>query len=168
MWNKTVINVHKITKNATKPNPFKIVLLQTTKKGKNWKTEEMLERAVVTLETGRIKGSNPWCLCWKLQTKLVVLTRPGPRITLNKDTAMLGSLSVGQTGGTKARSVFCSSKHVRILPGARMYGYVSCICIRLRTYSSRSGPIPVQGFLRNVYKQDNGTSKHWDASACAN
>jgi hypothetical protein len=27
--------------------------------------EETLVRAVVTLETERIKGSNPWCLwCW--------------------------------------------------------------------------------------------------------
>ena len=30
----------------------------------NWKTEETLERAAVTLETVRIKGSNPWCLWW--------------------------------------------------------------------------------------------------------
>jgi len=48
-------------KNATKPNPFEIISLQTTKKENNWKTEETLERAVVTLETERIKGSNPWC-----------------------------------------------------------------------------------------------------------
>jgi thioesterase domain-containing protein len=33
--------------------------LQTTRKEKNWKTEEMLAGAVVTLETERIKGSNP-------------------------------------------------------------------------------------------------------------
>ena len=46
-------------KNATKPNPFEIILLQTTRKENNWKTEETLERAVVTLETERIKGSNP-------------------------------------------------------------------------------------------------------------
>jgi hypothetical protein len=37
---------------------FEIVLLQTTRKENNWKTEEM-ERAVVTLEMERIKGSNP-------------------------------------------------------------------------------------------------------------
>jgi hypothetical protein len=37
----------------------KIILLQTTRKEKNWKTEETLERAVVTLETEQIKGSNP-------------------------------------------------------------------------------------------------------------
>ena len=30
----------------------------------NWKTEEALTRAAVTLETERIKGSNPWCLWW--------------------------------------------------------------------------------------------------------
>jgi len=41
-----------------------IILLQTTRKENNWKTEETLERAVVTLETERIKGSNHWCLCW--------------------------------------------------------------------------------------------------------
>jgi hypothetical protein len=36
-----------------------IILLQTTRKENNWKTEETLERAVATLETERIKGSNP-------------------------------------------------------------------------------------------------------------
>ena len=35
-----------------------------TRKENNWKTEEALERAVVTLETERIKGSSPWCLWW--------------------------------------------------------------------------------------------------------
>jgi len=45
-------------------SPFEIILLQTTKKENNWKTEVTLERAVVTLETERIKGSNPWCLWW--------------------------------------------------------------------------------------------------------
>ena len=39
--------------------PFDILLLQTTRKENNWKTEETLERAAVTLETERIKGSNP-------------------------------------------------------------------------------------------------------------
>ena len=48
-----------ITKNATKPNPFEIIPLQTTKKENNWKTEEELARAAVTLETGWMKGSNP-------------------------------------------------------------------------------------------------------------
>ena len=43
----------------TKPNPFEIILLQITRKENNWKTEETLERAVVTLETERIKGSSP-------------------------------------------------------------------------------------------------------------
>jgi len=32
-----------LAKNATKPNPFEISLLQTTRKENNWKTEEMLE-----------------------------------------------------------------------------------------------------------------------------
>jgi len=84
----------------------------------------------------------------KLRSKLVLLTQPGPPVTLNKDTAVIGSLLVGQTGGTKAHSTFYSSKHVRILPGERLYGYlgcmvcfsqtqlygyVFCICKRLRT-----------------------------------
>jgi len=47
-----------LAKNATKPNPFEIISLQTTRKKNNWKTEETLERAVVTLEKERIKGSN--------------------------------------------------------------------------------------------------------------
>jgi len=37
-----------LAKNATKPNPFEII-----------KTEEALVRAAVTVETERIKGSNP-------------------------------------------------------------------------------------------------------------
>jgi hypothetical protein len=47
-----------LAKNATKPNRFKIIPLQTTRKDNNWKTEETLA-GVVTLETERIKGSNP-------------------------------------------------------------------------------------------------------------
>ena len=53
-----------LAKNATKPNPFEIIPLQTTRKENNWKTEEALARVAVTLETERIKGSNPWYLCW--------------------------------------------------------------------------------------------------------
>jgi hypothetical protein len=45
-------------KNATKPNPFEIISQQTTRKKNNWKTEETMARAVVTLETERIKGPN--------------------------------------------------------------------------------------------------------------
>ena len=45
-------------------NPFEIILLQTTRKENNWKTEEALARAALTVETERIKGSNPWCLLW--------------------------------------------------------------------------------------------------------
>ena len=52
-----------LAKNATKPNPFEIITLQTTRKENNWKTEEALARAAVTLETERI---NPWCLWWLL------------------------------------------------------------------------------------------------------
>ena len=53
-----------LAKNATKPNPFEIVPLQTTGKENNWKTEETLAKPAVNLETERIKGSNPWCLWW--------------------------------------------------------------------------------------------------------
>ena len=44
-----------LAKNATKPDPVEIISLQTTRKENNWKTEETLARAVVTLETERIK-----------------------------------------------------------------------------------------------------------------
>jgi hypothetical protein len=47
-----------LAKNATKPNPFEIISLQTTKKENDSKTEEMSVRAVVTLEMEQIKGSN--------------------------------------------------------------------------------------------------------------
>ena len=40
-----------LAKNATKPNPFEIISLQTTRKKNNWKTKETLERTVVTLDT---------------------------------------------------------------------------------------------------------------------
>jgi len=48
-----------LANNVTKPNPFEIISLQTTRKNNNWDTEETLERTVVTLETERIKGSSP-------------------------------------------------------------------------------------------------------------
>jgi len=48
-----------LAKNATKPNHFEIIPHQTTGKENNWKTEDSLARAAVTLETERIKGSNP-------------------------------------------------------------------------------------------------------------
>jgi hypothetical protein len=48
-----------LAKNATKPNPFEIISPQTKMKKNNWKTEEKLARAVVTLETERIKGFSP-------------------------------------------------------------------------------------------------------------
>jgi len=46
-------------KECHKTESFEIILLQTTRKENNLKTEETLERAVVTLQTERIKGSNP-------------------------------------------------------------------------------------------------------------
>jgi len=47
-----------LAKNVTKPNPFEIIPQQNTRKENNWKTEEALGRAAVTLEMERIKGSN--------------------------------------------------------------------------------------------------------------
>jgi hypothetical protein len=51
-----------LQKNATKPNPFKIISLQPTRKENNWETEETMERATVTLEMERAKWPNPGCL----------------------------------------------------------------------------------------------------------
>jgi hypothetical protein len=48
-----------LAKNATKRKPVEIISLQTTRKKNTWKTQETLARAVVTLETERIKGYNP-------------------------------------------------------------------------------------------------------------
>jgi len=53
-----------LAKIATKSNTFEIIPLHTTRMENNWKTEEVLARAAVTLETERIKGSDPWCLWW--------------------------------------------------------------------------------------------------------
>jgi hypothetical protein len=49
-------------KNATTPNPFKIIHLESTMKQNSWETEETLARRAVTLETERAKWPNPWCL----------------------------------------------------------------------------------------------------------
>jgi hypothetical protein len=49
-------------KNATKPNLSKIIPLQPTRKENSWETEEMMERAAVTLETERAKWPNPGCV----------------------------------------------------------------------------------------------------------
>jgi hypothetical protein len=46
--------VSTLAKNATKPNAFEMILIQTTRKEDNWKTEATLERGVVTLKTERI------------------------------------------------------------------------------------------------------------------
>jgi hypothetical protein len=51
-------------KNATKPNAFKIIPLQRTRKENNWETKETMERATLTLETERAKWPNPGCLWW--------------------------------------------------------------------------------------------------------
>jgi len=59
IWNVRGLYGKELAKNATKPNPFEIIRRQTTRKENNWNTEEALARAAVTLETERIKGSNP-------------------------------------------------------------------------------------------------------------
>jgi hypothetical protein len=46
-------------KNVTKPNPFKIIPLQSTRKENNLETEETLARAAVTLEMEGAKWLNP-------------------------------------------------------------------------------------------------------------
>jgi hypothetical protein len=51
-----------LQKNATKPNLFKIISLQPTRKENSRETEETMERATVTLETERAKWPNPGCL----------------------------------------------------------------------------------------------------------
>jgi hypothetical protein len=48
-----------LAKNATKQIPFEIIPLDITRKENSSQTEETLARAVVTVETERIKGSNP-------------------------------------------------------------------------------------------------------------
>jgi hypothetical protein len=60
-WTQTEL-AFTLAKNATKPNPFEIISLQTTRKENNWKTKETLARTVVTLEAECIKGCSPWCL----------------------------------------------------------------------------------------------------------
>jgi len=55
-------NAFTSTKNATKPNPFKIIPLQPTRKENNWETKETMERTTVTLETERAKWPNPGCV----------------------------------------------------------------------------------------------------------
>jgi hypothetical protein len=49
-------------KNTKKPNPFKIIPLQPTRKENNWETKETMERAILTLETEPAKWPNPGCL----------------------------------------------------------------------------------------------------------
>jgi hypothetical protein len=51
-------------KNATTPNPFKIIPLQSARKENSWETEETPAGAAITLETERAKWPNPWCLWW--------------------------------------------------------------------------------------------------------
>ena len=64
-----------LAKNATKPNSFEIIPLQTTRKENNWKTEETLVRAVVTLETERIKGIQSLMFMMMMMMMIGVMTR---------------------------------------------------------------------------------------------
>jgi hypothetical protein len=45
-----------LAKNATKPNPFKSIPLQTPREKNNWKNDETLAEAVVHLEADRSNG----------------------------------------------------------------------------------------------------------------
>jgi len=92
-----------LVKNATKPNPFDIISLQTTRKKNNWKTEEMLAKTIVTLKTERIKGSNPWCLWWwwwwiknpqRTHHKLAAWPNPANRIGGSARSSVLSSSSI--------------------------------------------------------------------------
>jgi hypothetical protein len=47
--------------------PLKSYHYRPQRKENDWKTEETLARAVVTLQTERIKGTSPWCLWWWLR-----------------------------------------------------------------------------------------------------
>jgi hypothetical protein len=58
---KTSVRVH-LQRMPQIENPFKIILLQPTRKENNRETEETMERATVTLETERTKWPNPGCL----------------------------------------------------------------------------------------------------------
>jgi hypothetical protein len=91
-WIQTEL-VFTLAKNASKPNPFKIISLQTTRKENNWKTEETLARTVTTLETERIKRSNPWYLWWcayarskaKYYETPIIITRTFAKISWAKN-----------------------------------------------------------------------------------
>ena len=90
------------TKNATKPNPLAIIPLQATRKKENRKTKETLQRATVTLEKERIKGSNPWCLWWWLLFEwawLRLLSRPVLR-------ALISTRYRHKSKSTKSKSDF--------------------------------------------------------------
>jgi hypothetical protein len=44
----------------TKPNPFKIIPLQPTRKENNWETKETLERVTVNSGDGTGQMAQPW------------------------------------------------------------------------------------------------------------
>jgi len=59
-----------LAKNATKPNPFEIIPLQTTRKENNWKTDEALARAAVTERIKRVQS-----LMFMMMTKISVIRK---------------------------------------------------------------------------------------------
>ena len=77
-----------LAKNATKLNPFEIIPLQTARKEKNWKTEEVLVWAAVTVEMERIKGSNLWCL-WMMMIMIMMI---GTATCFDAPTSSSGSI----------------------------------------------------------------------------
>ena len=108
-WIQTEL-VSTLAKNATKPNPFEIILLQTTWKENNWKTEETLERAAVTLETERIKGSNPWCLWWWWVDWQISYVR-NKRINMTQD---LTSVPVAMVSAINSTPLWNSMVHLHV------------------------------------------------------
>jgi len=63
-----------LAKNATKANAFEIMPLETTRKEDNWKIEEALARAAVTLEKERVKGVHS--LTFMIMMMIVVIPYP--------------------------------------------------------------------------------------------
>jgi hypothetical protein len=74
-------------KNATKPNPFKIIPLESTRKENGWETEETLERAAVTL---RRNGPH------------------GPTLDVYDDDDHDDKLKIGVSSGTELQHVWKS------------------------------------------------------------
>jgi hypothetical protein len=56
-------------KNATKPNPFEMIPLQSTGKERNWETEETVATAAVTQDTERAKWPSTMFMMTTISTQ---------------------------------------------------------------------------------------------------